>query len=172
MESLFGLSRSSSSTWFVFVRRRWERQQRLNDAKDADVTISSPSFEDALGGGTARPARQYVKDLSDPAFTGIGSAELNRQQQHQQQQTVPHRLEHLPTDGWHNKAFASSDPSLDKHQTSPLWLLLWFLDSERNRLESFYSFFFFPFFLSFKKFNVRPFFISASISTASSSEMK
>ncbi|EFX66591.1 hypothetical protein DAPPUDRAFT_116176 [Daphnia pulex] len=41
-----------------------------------------------MGGGTARPARQYVKDLSDPTFTGIGSAKLNRQQQHQQQQTI------------------------------------------------------------------------------------
>jgi hypothetical protein len=109
------LSISSPPTVLVLsAHRRRERQQRLNDVEDADVKTSSPSVGAALGGGTISPARQYVKDLSDPMCTRIGIAKLNRQQQ----QTVPRRQEHRPTDGWQNVAFATSDPSWEKHQTT------------------------------------------------------
>lgn len=94
----------------------------MNDVEDvAVVKRSFPSFAGsaALGGGIASPARQYVKDLSDPMFTGIGSAKLDRQQQ--QQQTVPRRQEeHQPADGWQNEAFATDDISWEKLQTTRL----------------------------------------------------
>ncbi|XP_046636167.1 solute carrier family 22 member 5-like [Daphnia pulicaria] len=102
------------------LSKRRERQQRLNDVEDvAVVKRSLPSFGSAaVGGRIASPARQYVKDLSDPMFTGIGSAKLDRQQQ---QQTVPRRQEeHQPADGWQNEAFATDDISWEKLQTTRL----------------------------------------------------
>jgi hypothetical protein len=94
----------------------------LNDVEDvAVVKRSLPSFGSAaVGGRIASPTRQYVKDLSDPMFTGIGSAKLDRQQQ--QQQTVPRRQEeHQPADGcWQNEAFATDDISWEKLQTTRL----------------------------------------------------
>jgi hypothetical protein len=105
----------------LFVHRRRDRQQRLNDVDVDDVKRTSLSFGDAKGGGTINSTRQYVKDLSDSLRTRIVSDEHNRlrQQQQQGQETVPRRQkEHRQTDGWQNEAFAAGDPSLEKHQTT------------------------------------------------------
>ena len=104
----------------ICPHRRRDRQQRLNDVDVDDVKRTSPSFGDAKGGGNIDSTRQYVKDLSDSLRTRIVSDEHNRLRQQQQgQETVPRRQEeHRQTDGWQNEAFATGDPSLEKHQTT------------------------------------------------------
>ncbi|XP_045031392.1 solute carrier family 22 member 5 isoform X2 [Daphnia magna] len=86
------------------LSKRRERQQRLNDVDNVKKTL--PAL-DVVGVETINSTRRYVKDLSQPPCQ-LGKSK-------QETGSLPRRQQ---TDGWQNDSFASSDPSLQKNQTT------------------------------------------------------
>lgn len=86
------------------LSKRRERQQRLNDVDNVKKTL--PAL-DVVGVEIINSTRRYVKDLSQPPCQ-LGKSK-------QETGSLPRRQQ---TDGWQNDSFASSDPSLQKNQTT------------------------------------------------------